>query len=163
MLNIVLERMEEILENNMRDGKKTIVIIDEAHVITDPRIWEGMRLMLNFQSEQKFYLSLILLGQPELKDNLSSNKQLLQRIPVRCHLGALKENETEEYVSHRLKVAKATKDLFTLDSLKLIHESSGGIPRRINHICDLALFTGMGKGIETISTEIIRDVAEELD
>jgi len=86
LVNVILERLGEILENNMRDGKKTVIIIDEAHVIRDREVWEELRLILNFQHEDRFLLTLLLLGQPELKELIDANKQFSQRIAVRCHL-----------------------------------------------------------------------------
>ena len=163
LLNMVLERLNEILENNMRDGKKTVVIIDEAHVIKDSRVWEELRLILNFQMADRFLITLLLLGQPELNELVDSNKQFLQRIAVRYHLDHLNEQETREYIEHRLAVSGRTEPIFTQDAHKLIHIKSGGIPRRINHISDLALFTGFGKELSLIDKEVIEDVSHILE
>lgn len=163
LVNVILEKLGEILENNMRDGKRTVVIIDEAHVIRDKHVWEEMRLILNFQHEDSFLLTLLLLGQPELQELIDSNKQFAQRVAVRCHLGNLNEEETKKYILHRLSVCGKTQPVFTEDAYKLIHKKSGGIPRRINHICDLALFTGFGKEASVISEEIIKDVSSDLE
>mgnify|MGYP000981225154 CR=1 FL=1 len=81
-VDALLEILEHILNNNARDGKSTVVIIDEAHIITDPRIFEGLRLLLNFQTQEKFLLSLLLLGQPELRQHIEDNKQLEQRLAM---------------------------------------------------------------------------------
>lgn len=163
MVNIVLERLGEILENNMRDGKKTVVIIDEAHVIKDAGVWEELRLILNFQLEDRFLLTLLLLGQPELKDCLDANKQFFQRIAVRYHLDHLNEEDTKKYILHRLSISGRTKPIFTEKAHKLIYEKSSGIPRRINHICDLALFSGFGREISTIDEDMIRDASSDLE
>lgn len=163
LLNTILERLNEILENNMRDGKKTIVIIDEAHVIKDIEVWEELRLILNFQLADKFLLTLLLLGQPELNELVDSNKQFLQRIAVRYHLDHLNEQETKEYILHRLSVSGRTGPVFTDAAYKLIHAKSGGIPRRINHISDLALFTGFGKELSLIAEDIIEEVSHILE
>lgn len=163
MVNIVLEKLNEILENNMRDGKKTVVIIDEAHVIKDAGVWEELRLILNFQLEDRFLLTLLLLGQPELKEAIDANKQFSQRIAVRYHLEHLKEEETYKYILHRLSVAGRTQPAFTQNAYKLIYTKSGGIPRRINHICDLALFSGFGKGVSIIDEDIVKDVSGDLE
>ncbi len=163
MVNVILERFGEILQNNMRDGKKTVVIIDEAHVIKDAGVWEELRLILNFQLEDRFLLTLLLLGQPELREVIDANKQFSQRIAVRYHLEHLKEEETYKYILHRLSVAGRTQPVFTQNAYKLIYVKSGGIPRRINHICDLALFSGFGKGVTTIDEDIIKDVSADLE
>ena len=163
LVNVILERLNEILENNMRDGKKTVVIIDESHVINDSRVWEELRLILNFQLEDRFLLTLLLLGQPELKELIDANKQFVQRIAVKCYLGSLSEKETREYILHRLAVAGRVQPIFIDETYKVIYKKSGGIPRRINHICDLALFSGFGKGVSIIDEGLIKDVASDLE
>jgi len=163
MVNVILERLTEILQNNLQDGKKTVVIIDEAHVIKDTSVLEELRLILNFQLEDKFLLTLLLLGQPELKELIDTNKQFAQRIAVRYHLEHLKEEETIRYILHRLSVVGRAQPIFTPEAYRLIFAKSNGIPRRINHICDLALFTGFGKGVSVIDEDLIRDVAGDLE
>ena len=163
LVNIVLERLSEILENNMRDGKKTVIIIDEAHVIRDRQVWEELRLILNFQLEDRFLLTLLLLGQPELKELIDANKQFAQRIAVRCHIGNLNEEETKSYILHRLSVVGRNQPIFTDGAYKLIYKKSGGIPRRINHICDLVLLSGFGKDLSIIDENIVKDVSADLE
>jgi len=162
LVNVILQRLQEVLENNARDGKRTVVIIDEAHIIHDPSVWEEIRLILNFQKDNQFLLTLLILGQPELKNIIETNKQFSQRIAVRCHLENLNEEDTKKYIQHRLKVAGRNQETFSEEAYKLIYLKSGGIPRRINHLCDLALFVGFGKGINLINEEIIQDVARDL-
>jgi len=163
LVNVILERLGEILENNMRDGKKTVIIIDEAHVIKDREVWEELRLILNFQHEDRFLLTLLLLGQPELKELIDANKQFSQRIAVRCHLESLGEEDIKKYILYRLSVSGRTEPVFTESAYKLIYKKSGGIPRRINHICDLGLFTGFGKGVSAIDEDIIKDVSSDIE
>lgn len=153
----LLETLNSILHNNMRDGKDTVIIIDEAHVIKDERIFEGLRLLLNFQLRDRFLLTLLLFGQPELMPLIESNKQLEQRIAIKCHLGALNKNEIKEYILHRLKVAGSDREIFSDDAYTLIYEHSGGIPRRINKICDLSLLSGFGKKVSIIDRNIIEE------
>src|SRR3989338_5928127 len=156
-------RIEEILRNNYDDGKNTVLIIDEAHVITEKAIFEELRLLLNFQLKDKFLLTLILSGQAELKKSVDSIKQLSQRIVLRSHIDKLSEEDTKNYMIHRLKVAGQEKALFSPDAVKLIYERSGGIPRRINNICEISLFTGFGKGVDIIRGEIIEEVTKDLE
>ena len=163
MVNTILERLGEILQNNMRDGKKTVIIIDEAHVIKDAKVWEELRLILNFQLEDRFLLTLLLLGQPELKDYLDANKQFSQRMAVRYHLDHLNEEETKKYILHRLSISGRIKPIFTQQAHQLIYVKSNGIPRRINRICDLALFSGFGKGVPVIDEDVIKDASSDLE
>jgi len=160
----ILHALNETLHHNMDNGKQTIVIIDEAHLIEDRLIFEELRLLLNFQYKNKFLLTLILLGQPELKEKINNIKQLAQRIAIKYHLSGLTETETLEYVHHRLRIAGVQlKEIFDNSALKIIYEQSGGIPRRINQICDMALLTGFGGQKEIINEEIIMEVVKDLE
>ncbi len=151
----LLEVLGQILQNNMRGGKETVIIIDEAHVIQDESVWEGLRLLLNFQLRERFLLTLLLLGQPELKQKIEDNKQLEQRIAVESNLQPFDLEDTKRYVQHRLVVVGQTEQLFTEGALRLIQENSGGIPRHINHLCDICLLSGFGKKISLINEEIV--------
>jgi general secretion pathway protein A len=158
----VLMALEDMLKNNMRDGKKSVIVIDEAHLIEDIHIFEEIRLLLNYQENNKFLLTLILMGQPELKEKVESNKQLLQRIAIRYHLEGLNEEETAHYIEHRLKVAQGS-GIFTPAAMKVVYEQSGGIPRRINQICDMCLFAAFGRHITSITDDIVREAVESLE
>ncbi|MCX7716204.1 MAG: hypothetical protein N2Z73_02175, partial [Endomicrobia bacterium] len=137
-----------------------VIIVDEAHTIENINIFEELRLLLNFQLEDKFLLTLLLLGQPELKEKIEGIKQLNQRIAMRYHLTPLNQKETAEYIAHRLKVVEAKENFFQPDAINVIYQHSGGIPRRINHICDTALLAGMGNKIKQINSEFIKEVIE---
>ena len=154
----ILHRLTDILNDNYAENRHTVIIIDEAHLIEDRLIFEELRLLLNFQKRDKFLLTLILVGQPELREKINHLKQFDQRISVRFHLKGLRAEETEVYVKHRLNVAGATREIFEEDTYRMIHESTGGIPRRINQICDLALFAGFGMKQASISMETIKVV-----
>ena len=159
----ILHSLNEILHNNMDNGKQTVVIIDEAHLIEDRLIFEELRLLLNFQYKNKFLLTLILLGQPELKEKINNIKQLQQRIAIKYHLSGLDEIETVQYILHRLKIAGSSRKVFDELALKIIYEQSGGIPRRINQICDMAFLTGFGRQKEMINEGIIMEVVKDLE
>jgi len=150
-----LEVIENILINNSKDGRETLLVIDEAHVITDLDVFEQLRMLLNFQSENRFLLTLILMGQSELQERVAKIKQLLQRIVLSFHIGPLSEEETGNYISHRLSVSGASAQLFEPDAVKSIFKASGGIPRRINHICDLCLFVGSGNNSKSVDSGIV--------
>ena len=159
----ILHSLNDVLHNNMDNGKQTVVIIDEAHLIEDKLIFEELRLLLNFQYKNKFLLTLILLGQPELKEKINNIKQLQQRIAIRYYLSALTEPETVEYINYRLKVAGSLGKVFEDNAQKIIYKQSGGIPRRINQICDMALLTGFGKQKDTLDEDIIMEVVKDLE
>jgi general secretion pathway protein A len=159
----IMHLLDERLHHNMDDGKNTVVIIDEAHLVEDKLIFEELRLLLNLQYKNKFLLTLILLGQPELKEKVNNIKQLQQRIALRYHLMGLSQEETCKYIQHRLEVAQATRQIFQEDIFDSIYNSSGGIPRRINQICDMALLVGMSKKQDLIDKKIINEVIEDLE
>ncbi len=159
----LLQKLEEILYNNNNDGKHTVIIIDEAHVIEDKLIFEELRLLLNFQLKDKFLLTLILSGQPELKKSVENIKQLSQRIPIRCNLDRFDPEDTKSYILHRLEVVGRTEPIFEDGVYRVIHERSGGIPRRINHICDMSLLIGFSKGSKLIGDDVVTDVIKDLE
>ena len=160
----IMHLLNERLHHNMDNGKDTVVIIDEAHLIEDKLIFEELRLLLNLQYKNRFLLTLILLGQPELKDKINNIKQLQQRIAVKYHLTGLNQDETAEYIQHRLKVASVVdKKRFEDETFELIYDSSGGIPRRINQICDMALLTAFGKKQQVVDSRIINEVIEDIE
>lgn len=161
LTNIVLDSINSALLDNMRDGKDTIIIIDEAHLILDPAIFEQLRLLLNFQLKDRFLLTLLLFGQPELREKILANKQLEQRIPIRCHLDKLNREDVEGYIFHRLTVAGRSDRFFTDGAITLIAEHSGGIPRRINNLCDMALFAGYTYDREIIDEDLVRREIKE--
>lgn len=156
------EVINNILLNNSKDGKETLVIVDEAHVIDDAGVFEELRLLLNFQVENRFLLTLLLMGQPELKERVHKNKQLVQRIAMGYHLEPLGQEEISRYIAHRLEVAGSHKDIFTQDAIELIFTNSGGIPRRINQICDMSLVTGFSKKQDKIDGEIVNEAVDSL-
>jgi general secretion pathway protein A len=155
--------LHKIFYSNHNAGKHTILMIDEAQAIENKEIFEELRLLLNFQLEQSFLLTIILLGQPELRSIVAEMPQLSQRMFVRYHLRALSEAETRSYIEHRLAVAKAPRSLFTEDALKDIFLYSLGIPRRINNICDLALLVAFGNKLKEVDKQTIVNIGEDFE
>jgi type II secretory pathway predicted ATPase ExeA len=159
----LLHILHKMLLSNYDSGKHTVIVIDEAQAIADSDIFEELRLLLNFQLNNVFLLTIILLGQPELIEKVINLPQLRQRIAVRFHLRALNQAETKEYIQHRLKVAEAKQEIFEEEAYKEVYHRSNGIPRQINNICDLALLAGYGSGLNKINKEMITRVSEDLE
>jgi general secretion pathway protein A len=155
--------LHKILYANHNANKHSVIIIDEAQAIQDRDTFEEIRLLLNFQLDNAFLLTIILLGQPELKYTVMSLPQFMQRMAVRFHLKAFNEAETREYIEHRLGVCGLKKVIFDDEAYKEIHLCSGGIPRRINTICDLALLVGFGNGLTRIDRNAIIKINEDLE
>jgi len=157
--SLAIESLKNILNNNHDDGRETLVIIDEAHILDDPKIFEYLRLLLNFQLMDKFLLTLILIGQPDLRQKIDNFKQFEQRIAVKAHLDVLNKEETANYIGHRINVAGRKEAIFTDDAISLIFEYAGGIPRRVNRICDLCLLAGFTHKLERIDAGIVQGQA----
>ncbi|MFC1496596.1 ExeA family protein [Candidatus Margulisiibacteriota bacterium] len=159
----LLRLLNDILYKNKKWNKTTVIIIDEAQAIEDKDSFEELRLLLNFQLNDGFLLTLILLGQPELRDKIRELPQLKQRLSLNYHLNGLEIDETEKYISYRMNVAGAGRNHFLPEAISLVHTYSKGIPRRINNLCDLALLTGFGSGAAAVNQKIIHAVARDLD
>ena len=159
----VLNTLQDILMNNMRNGKESVIIIDEAHAIEDDGVFEEIRLLLNFQLKDRFLLTLLLLGQPELKEKINKNIQLEQRINIKCNLDSLNTGDIQNYISHRLKIARRTKPIFTSEAVNLIFNYSGGIPRKINRLCDVCLLAGFMKKADAIDGDIVQEEIKGFD
>ncbi len=157
----LLKLLNDKALENLRDNKTTVLIFDEAH-LTSKEILEEIRLLLNFQLNDKFLLTIILLGQPELKLIIKEMKQLDQRIAMRYHLTPLSHDETLEYVKFRLKEAGSANDIINRQALDEIYEYSKGIPRTINNICDMSLMAGFISNTKVIDSKIIKDAERDL-
>ncbi len=155
--------LHKILLTNHDVGRHSVIVIDEAQAIIDKDAFEELRLLLNFQLNDAFLLTIILFGQPDLIGKILELPQLRQRMSVRYHLQALNQQESKQYIQHRLKVAGTTQAIFEESAYKEIFSRSGGIPRQINNICDLALLAVFGNEARTIKKKDIKQVSEELE
>jgi len=158
----LLHKLNELLYRVKQEGKSTVILIDESQAIPDENGFEELRLLLNFQLNDKFLLTLILMGQPELRQKIANIPQLRQRLSVAFHLTALSKKETKLYVKHRLSVAGCNIEVFSNAAFSELYRFSAGIPRRINNICDIALLVGSGKKLYKITKRTIKDVAMDL-
>lgn len=161
--DVVLDTIGDLLMGNHNDGKQTVILLDEMHVVTDKDVLEDLRMLLNFQLQDRFLCTLILMGQPELAKQIALNKQLNQRIAIRCHVDHFKPAETRAYIEHRMTVAGGRPDLFTPPALEKIFQKSGGIPRRINQVCDMALFIGASAEAKTVTPALIEEASRSLE
>jgi len=157
----LMEVIGRALRENGRDGKHTVLTIDEAHLMDSQAVLEMTRLLLNFQDKGSFLLTLILLGHPELSDRISGIKQLSQRIPITCNIGLFDRDDTGGYIKRRLAVAGRADNPFGDDALNFIHRNSGGIPRRINTLCDVSLALGFAQRAESIDANLVMAASEK--
>ena len=138
----LLHQLNDHLLKNDTNGVGSVVLVDEAQAITGSQTLEELRLLLNYQRNDRFLLTLILLGQPEFRVTLNSIPQLAQRIGIQYQITALSADETARYITHRVQAAGGREELFAPSALPLLYSSSKGIPRLINNLCDLCLLSG---------------------
>ncbi len=156
--------LNEILFREMMQGRRFVLIVDEAQNLNESTL-ETIRLLSDFETSNAKLIQIVLAGQPQLVDTLKQPglSQLRQRIAVLSQLDSLSAEETANYVQHRLRAAGAgSEPIFTADALALIAECSQGTPRKINNLCFDALVLGCSEGRTTIDTEIVQRVDAKL-
>ena len=143
-------------------GRRTLVVVDEAQNM-DASMHEELRLLSNLNAGKDHLLSIVLVGQPELRDILKrpALQQIAQRVVAEYHLEALKLTETEAYIRHRLRQVNADADLFEPAAYPVIAYHSRGIPRLINVICDTALVYGYAEQLHRIPVSLVRDAIRD--
>ncbi len=159
ILDAINAKLFELFEANRRP----VLIIDEAQLIPGKTTFEELRLLTNFQLDDRNLLALVLIGQTELRDRLDRKqyRALRQRIGMQFHLTALDAAETKEYVRHRLRVAGRDAELFDREALALLYEQSGGVPRVINTLAGNALVEGFGRGAALIGRDVMESVIKD--
>ncbi len=161
----VLLALEAFLVDVTRQGKRCLLIVDEAQNLT-PHAVEELRMLSNFQFETQALLQSFLIGQPEFRSIMQSPhmQQLRQRVIAACHIGPMDQDETQGYVEHRLKCSGyAGKPLFDEKAYVALFKASGGVPRRINSLCDRILLSGFLGGKTEFTAIDVDDVAKELN
>lgn len=161
-MDLVLQRLEATLRMLTASGRSPVIVIDDAHAISDRCVLQSLQLLLNFQQCDGIDFTLILAGQPELVSVVKRLPQLDDRVAMPCVLQAFSANETASYIRHRLQAAGGTLPIFSDAAFRAIHELSGGLPRRINRLCDFALLVGYAEELTAIDTPQIEGVHAEL-
>ncbi len=145
-------------------GDNNVLVIDEAQNLS-PQVLEQLRLLTNLETSERKLLQIILIGQPELRTMLAQPEleQLAQRVIARYHLGPLSVAETGAYVAHRLAVAGVQAGTPIPASLApLVHRLAGGVPRRVNLLCDRALLGAYVENSREVTPKILRRAAQEV-
>ncbi|HWJ94719.1 MAG TPA: XrtA/PEP-CTERM system-associated ATPase [Telluria sp.] len=163
----LLARLEQFLRTCDRQGKRALLVVDEAQNL-NPRTVEELRMLSNFQTDSKSLLQTFLLGQPEFRATLHSPgmQQLRQRVIATYHLSPLDAQETRAYNEHRLQTVgwKGTPS-FSDDAHEAIYAYSGGIPRKTNTLCDRVLLMGYLEELNAFTRAevetVVRDIADE--
>lgn len=160
----VLRSIEAFLIQLHQQGKRALLLVDEAQNLPSETI-EELRMLSNFQLDDKPLIQSFLLGQEELKDIIQAPnmEQFRQRIIASAHLKPLSGEEVKNYINHRLQQAGCEKEsLFSDDSFALIHQKTMGVPRKINIFVDRLLLFGFLEELTCFGVDAINDVAEEM-
>lgn len=160
----LIEELNRFLLEKRVAERRVLLVIDEAQNL-EPAVLEQVRLLSNLETEREKLLQIVLIGQPELKQNLAREdlRQLRQRITVSWDLRPFDADEVGDYVNHRLWVAGLDQpDIFTRGAIRALYRASGGTPRVINTIADRALLAGYSAGVPKVTARMVRTVAREL-
>lgn len=158
----ILTQLYERLVKISEEGKKAVILIDEAQMLKKPSLMEEFRGLLNIELPEKKLLSFVFFGLPELDECLKSDPPLAQRVAVKHTLKPFMPETTHAYIHHRLSLAGLDEPLFTDAACAAVHEHSRGVPRLINVICDNALFEGYIRKTKRIDEDIIATVSGDL-
>jgi type II secretory pathway predicted ATPase ExeA len=160
----LLRQITGALYELYRAGISPVLVIDEAQTINDLEVFDEIRLLTNYQLDHHNLLSVLIMGQPELRTILRCQQMepLRQRIALQYHLQPLSLEETMEYLDFRVTAAGGVAGLFTPDALQTIHELSGGVPRRINALATNALLVAYGADAAMVDAAIVHEVRDEV-
>ncbi len=158
ILPALCERLMDIHES----GKKAVVIIDEANMLVSRGIFEEFRGLLNLEVPGQKLLSIVLVGLPELEQNIALDPPLRQRIALKFILPSLKEEDVVEYIRHRITIVGGESEMFSSGAFRMVYQYSQGIPRLINTICDNALLECFLIQKERVDEEVIVGVGNDL-
>ena len=162
--SVALRRLNSFLIQRLQQGLQTLLIIDEAQNLST-ELLEEIRLLSNLETPQSKLLTIMLVGQPELREQLARQelRQLRQRIELQNEIRPLNMQETTEYVTERLMIAgHENGTLFTRQALRTVHGYTGGIPRVTNVLCDNALLTAFSKRSLRVSRQMVDDAAKDV-
>jgi general secretion pathway protein A len=160
----LLLALEALLASHASQGRRCLLLVDEAQNLTQ-RAVEELRMLSNFQLGTDALLQTFLVGQPEFRLILQSPQmaQLRQRVIAACHIGPLTVEETGQYIEHRLgHVGWKGSPKFQPEAYAAVHAATGGIPRRINLLCDRILLMGYLADRHEFGADAVRDVADEI-
>jgi general secretion pathway protein A len=154
--------LRRFVEEQAAAKRQVVILIDEAQNLS-PDVLEELRLLTCIETEREKLVNVVLLGQPELSERLDSPQleQLRQRCRLNIHIDELTREETAEYVRHRMAIAGGDFErAFAPGTEKSIYGYTGGVPRLINILCDLALVYGYADNRELIEEDLLREFLE---
>ena len=161
----LLEQIGTALYRSFEQGICPVLVIDEAQLVPHKETFDEIRLLTNFQLDDRNLICVVLIGQGELRQRLRHRayEPLRQRIGMSYDLGPLDLAETREYLDFRVVAAGGAPGLFSPGAVSMLHRYSGGIPRKINHAASLALLEGFGRECCLIDEMVMEGVMLELE
>ena len=155
-------RFQHYLIEEYAAGRRVILIFDEAQNLSRESL-EELRMFTNINSGKDELLQLVLVGQPELRDVVRRPDltQFAQRVSAAFHLQAMDRPTLREYVRHRLEVAGAREEIFSLSAIELVHDATGGVPRLVNQLCDLAMVYAYTQDVRRVVRLTVQQVLED--
>ncbi len=161
-IGAAMRELREALMARAGRGFYSIVMVEDAELLTDRRRLEQIRLLMNLEDDRGAPLvSVFLFAHVDFLSLLKTCPALLQRIPSRWTLAPLTRDQARGYINHRLSVAGGNAWIVEDEAVEAIHAFSGGVPRTINHVCDLALYVGMMNNAVRVDAGIVRDVVSD--
>jgi type II secretory pathway predicted ATPase ExeA len=153
----LFSRFQNYLIDRYAHGKRVVLIFDEAQNMTVDAL-EELRMLSNINADKDELVQIILVGQPELRAILQKPAliQFAQRISTDFHLARMNQDDLENYINHRLSVAKAQWRIFPRRTCDLIHLATRGVPRLTNILCDLCLVSGFADEEKVIEEPLLR-------
>ena len=158
----VLTQLSQRLIEIHEQGKKAVVLIDEAQMLNAREVMEEFRGMLNMEIDGQKLITFVFFGLTALDAALALDGPLAQRVAIRCHLQSFTERITQDYILFRLKVAGTEHNPFTPGAIAAVHRFTEGTPRLINTLCDNALLEGFLRKKEKIDEALIQEIARDL-
>jgi type II secretory pathway predicted ATPase ExeA len=158
----LLAQIYDRLSSFCEEGRRPVMVIDDAHLLARPELMQALRGLLDLQYEDRHLLTLVLVGQPELDRVLALDPSLPDRVEVRVRLEALDAGAATAYVAHRLNTAGGHPALFEPEAVEALHRLSRGLPRRINTLADNALFEAHLANRARVRPEDVERAAHDL-
>ncbi len=155
----VLKQLYDRLLEIHTEGRSAVVLIDEAQMLQTSALMEEFRGLLNLEIPGKKLLNLVFFGLPEIEECLRLDEPLAQRVAMRYHLHPLQEQETADYIRHRLRIAGAGYAMFSREAVEAIHRFSAGVPRLINTLGANCLFEAFLSNARVINPPTVVRVA----
>ncbi|MDP3234584.1 MAG: AAA family ATPase [Myxococcales bacterium] len=158
LLSQLYQRLLQIYEQ----GRKAVVLIDEAQMLETRELMEEFRGLLNLEVPERKLISFVFFGLPEIEKNLKLDPPLAQRVAMRYRLEPFNADSTEAYIKHRMRLAGSARSPFTGEAMQAVHRRASGTPRVINTLCDNALFEAFLARSQEITAALIDQIADNL-